>query len=170
MPLKIISEKDDSLPLSLVEPVVPSLFLMLRNSEFFKYFAVSVVALICDFIAFSVSLRGFEFSWSMAATLGFVVGVTVAYVLSVRFVFLNRNLHKSPVAELLAFSLVGLCGLVVTQLVMWTGIEWLKFNPEVSKLCAAAFTFLFNFVLRKIILFSANSNLIYNKSHRNETQ
>lgn len=166
---KIISEKDDNLSLLLVEPVVPSLFFMLRNSEFFRYLSASTVALIFDLVVFSVSFREFGFSWAIAVTFGFVVGVTVAYVLSVCFVFSNRNLRKSPAAELLAFSLVGLCGLGVTQLVMWTGIEWLKLNPEVSKLCAAVFTFLFNFLLRKIILFSANSHLIYKKIFRYET-
>jgi putative flippase GtrA len=139
----------------------------LRHSEFMRYFAVSLLAFMLDLGAFSASLRIFGLPWAVAATLGFVVGLLVAYVLSVRFVFTNRKLRQAPSVELLTFSLVGVCGLGVTQLVLWFGIERLNANPEVSKFCAAGFTFIFNFVVRKLMLFSAaaNSSLNLESNH-----
>jgi len=113
-----------------------------------------LIAFVLDLAAFSTSLRLIGWPWAVAATLGFVVGVLVAYILSVRFVFANRKLRQAPLAEMLTFSMVGLGGLVVTQLVLWVGIERFKFNPEISKFCAAGITFLFNFVVRKLVLFS----------------
>ncbi|MDD5395597.1 MAG: GtrA family protein [Thiothrix sp.] len=132
-------------------------FRWLRRSEFLRYFVVSLIALSLDLGAFSASLRLFGLPWVAAATIGFVVGLLVAYILSVCFVFAKRKLRQAPLAELLAFSLVGLGGLGVTQIVLWIGIERLQINPELSKLCAAGFTFIFNFVVRKLMLFNAKA-------------
>lgn len=126
-------------------------------SEFLRYFVVSLIAFVLDLAVFSVSLRLMALPWAMAATLGFVVGVLAAYTLSVRFVFANRKLRQTPLTEMLTFSLVGLGGLGVTQLVLWLGIEHLRFNPELSKFCAAGVTFIFNFVVRKLVLFSTSA-------------
>jgi len=149
------------------KPFPTLLFQWLRNSEFFRYFFVSLLAFILDLGAFSASFRIFGLPWAAAATLGFLVGLLVAYVLSVQFVFKSRKLRQAPAVELLTFSLVGLGGLGVTQLVLWVGIERLNANPEISKFCAAGVTFLFNFVVRKLILFSAaaDSSLNLESSH-----
>jgi len=143
------------------------LFQWFRNLEFFRYFAVSLLAFVLDLGAFSASLRVFGLPWAAAATLGFVVGLLVAYALSVRFVFKKRKLRQAPLVELLTFSLVGLGGLGVTQLVLWVGIERLNANPEISKFFAAGVTFIFNFVVRKLILFSsaADSSLNLESNH-----
>jgi|GEM_PF-470417 len=130
----------------------------LRHSEFLRYFFVSLAAFGLDLSAFSLSLRVLGLPWAASATIGFVVGVLIAYVLSIRFVFAGRKLRKTPVMELLTFALVGVGGLGLTQLVLWVGIERLDINPEVSKISAAGFTFLFNFLVRKLMLFSASSN------------
>lgn len=128
-----------------------------RHSEFFRYLAVSLIAFVLDVAVFSAGIRLIELSWAMAATLGFVVGVLAAYTLSVRFVFYSRKLRQAPLAEMLTFSLVGLCGLTVTQVILWVGIERWLFNPETSKFCAAGVTLLFNFFVRKFVLFNATS-------------
>ena len=130
-------------------PLFTLIFQWLRNSEFFRYFAVSLLAFVLDLGVFSASLRIFGLTWAAAATLGFLVGLLVAYVLSVRFVFKKRRLRQAPLVELLTFSLVGLGGLGVTQLALWIGIERLNANPEISKFCAAGVTFIFNTLVPK---------------------
>ena len=150
-----------------LRPLSTLIFQWLRNSEFSRYFAVSLLAFVLDLGAFSASLRVFGLTWAAAATLGFVVGLLVAYVLSVRFVFKKRRLRQAPLVELLTFSLVGLGGLGMTQLALWIGIERLNANPEISKFCAAGVTFIFNFVVRKLIIFSAaaDSSLNLESNH-----
>ncbi len=132
---------------------------MLKNikiivrSEFFKYLAVSALALIVDLGVFSYALRSWELSWMLAASIGFICGVVVAYLLSLYFVFNARRIQKKPFVEFTIFVSIGILGLVVTQICLFIGIEWLKINPEVSKLAAAAVTFMTNFLMRKLILF-----------------
>lgn len=123
-------------------------------SEFSRYFLVSAIAFIVDFLFFSFGIRLAGLMWPIAAAIGFFFGVLTAYFLSIRFVFSRRKMHDSPFGEFVAFFSVGLAGLGVTQLTLWVGIEWLKFNPEISKILAAGFTFLFNFLVRKLALFN----------------
>lgn len=123
------------------------------RGEFVRYFAVSLFALAVDLGLFSILLRFLHLPWAIAATLGFIVGALTAYILSIRLVFSSRALGHVPHVEFLTFTAIGVAGLGVTQLVLWIGIELLHTNPELSKLAAAGFTFLFNFVLRKSILF-----------------
>ena len=126
----------------------------MMKSEIFRYFFVSGGAFLADFFAFSLGIRFLNISWPVAATFGFVIGVLIAYFLSIRFVFSNRKLRKAPLRELLVFLAVGLGGLVITQFTLFIGIDLLQFNPEFSKICAAIFTFIFNFLFRKLLLFS----------------
>ena len=116
---------------------------------------------------FSISLRVLYLPWAASATFGFLGGVLVAYFLSIRFVFGNRNLRNKPATELLTFSTVGLGGLLVTQLVLWVGIELMGSNPEISKVSAAGFTFLFNFMVRKLLLFRSarHSSAVNGNTH-----
>ena len=117
--------------------------------EFFRYLLASVVALGIDLAFFSFGIRVLGFSWPIAAALGFILGVCTAYFLSIRFVFAKRKFRRAPLGEFLAFLSVGFIGLGLTQLTLWIGIELLNFNPELSKLLAAGFTFFSNFFVRK---------------------
>lgn len=123
--------------------------------EFFRYFLASFAALAIDFIAFSIGLRFFEIPWPISATIGFILGVAAAYFLSIRFVFRSRILKTSPAMEFAIFLGVGIGGLLVTQLTLWVGVELLGGNPELSKIFAAGFTFIFNFLVRRATLFTS---------------
>jgi putative flippase GtrA len=121
--------------------------------EFLEYFAASLVSLAVDLGIFSALLRVAGLSWFWAATIGFCAGVLTAYWLSVRWVFSSRRLGHAPRSEFGLFAAIGVVGLGVTQAVLWVGIETLHLQPELVKLVAAGATFLFNFAVRKSLLF-----------------
>ena len=56
--------------------------------------------------------------------------------------------------ELLIFVAIGVGGLAVNESVLWLGIEVAALSLIMAKLAAAATSFGFNFVVRKIVLFS----------------
>jgi len=129
------------------------------TKEFLRYFLVSLVALSVDLGIFSFALRVLAVPWAIAACLGFCAGLVTAYYLSIKYVFINRPLSFAPKTEFLTFAIIGVLGLLVTEIVLWLGIDCYQWNPEVSKLLAAVGTFLFNFLTRKFILFGARNFL-----------
>ena len=126
-----------------------------RNSlkEAYRYFIASGIALLVDIGTFSLFLRFFEFDWFFAATTSFIFGMVTAYTISIAWVFENRAFSKNKISEFFIFLLIGLAGLAVTQGILWLGIGWFDWIPEMVKISAAGITFAFNFLVRKIFLF-----------------
>lgn len=121
-----------------------------------RYFAASLVALALDVVVLSLCLRVLHLGLAWSASLGFVAGAIVAYVLSIRWVFRTRAFGDVPALEFLTFVGIGVAGLGVTQLVLWLGVTQLHFMPELVKLSAAGITFAFNYLVRKSMLFAAS--------------
>jgi putative flippase GtrA len=88
-----------------------------------------------------------------AASVGFVVGTLVAWLLSVRFVFAERR-FRSPTAEFALFALIGTGGLVINGVIMSIAVERFGQHYLIAKACAAAVTFSFNFGIRRAALFT----------------
>jgi putative flippase GtrA len=121
----------------------------------FRYLLVSMIALVSDVATFSVVLRILGCTLVWAATTGFVVGVAVAYFLSILWVFETRVMIGRPFREFVVFFLIGVLGLGITNVVLWLGVQKMGWPPEIMKLLAAVFTFFSNFSVRKALLFVA---------------
>ena len=78
----------------------------------------------------------------------------VAYVLSVRWVFSARRLN-SAAAETTIFILIGLAGLAINQVIMYSLTDGALLPYAVSKIVSAGIVFIFNFSVRKLALFTA---------------
>jgi putative flippase GtrA len=125
-------------------------------SDFTRYFAASLLALAVDTGTLSLCLRVLHLSLAWSASLGFVAGAIVAYILSIRWVFKARAFGNAPVLEFLTFVGIGIAGLGITQVVLWLGVTELGLMAEAVKLAAAVVTFAFNYIARKTLLFAAS--------------
>lgn len=118
--------------------------------EFIGYFTASVVALVVDmFLLLQLAKVMHPVA---AATIAFLVGLLVCYG-SVRFVFASRRLGSQRAKEAAVFFLVGFVGLGVNDAVIYLGHMIFMFPLAMSKLSAAAISFMFNFGGRKLLLF-----------------
>lgn len=131
-----------------------SISALLRH-DLSRYFAASLVALALDVAVLSLCLRALQLSLAWSASIGFVAGAIVAYLLSIRWVFRNRAFGDAPALEFLTFVGIGVAGLGVTQLVLWLGVTQLHVLAELVKLSAAGITFVFNYLVRRSMLFAA---------------
>ncbi len=120
--------------------------------EFWRYLIVSGVALVVDFslLIGLTEFFGMHYLWSGAA--GFLTGAGVAYMGSVRWVFVHRRL-SSPSQEMTLFALIGVGGLGVNEVALWSLTDLLALHYGLSKVGAAGASFLFNFAVRKYLLF-----------------
>jgi putative flippase GtrA len=120
--------------------------------EFVRYFGCSAVALGVDGGLFALGLS-LGAPYALAAAVGFIAGLWVAYTLSVRFVFGERRLQDER-AEFVLFASIGVAGLLLTELSLWLLIGHAHWSAGFAKIATAGCVFCFNFGARKALLFT----------------
>jgi hypothetical protein len=121
--------------------------------ELMLYGFASALALGLDW-GLLLALTALGVNYLVASATGFISGMAITYVLSVSLVFRHR-----PVAdrrrEFVGFIGVGLAGLVLTQGLMALWVEALHMTPGLAKIPTAGIVFVFNFTVRRALLFKA---------------
>ncbi len=121
------------------------------KAEFIRYFAASAGALCVDTGLYRLCLQaGIAYQW--AALIGFGAGAVVAYVASVAWVFESRTIRRATL-EFGLFVAIGVAGLLLTEALLWLQVERWGLPPFWSKAGAAGVVFIFNFAVRKTLLF-----------------
>lgn len=124
--------------------------------QFIRYGLVAVVSLAFDFGTYAFLVRGLAINPVVAATFGFSLGLIVNYLLSVLWVFKERS--RSKRVEIMAFFVIGLIGLGLTDFIIWALALEMHQDELVSKLVATAIVFFWNFGARKILLFKSKND------------
>lgn len=122
-------------------------------AEVCGYGLVSVVALAVDMSVLYACVTWVGWHYLPASALAFSAGATVAYLMSVRFVFRFRKLRQ-PSLEFASFVALGLAGLLVNAVTLFVAISAVGLGLITAKLLAAGCTFAANFSLRRQFLFS----------------
>lgn len=118
------------------------------TGQFVRYFIVALVGLGFDFSTLAVLNNVFHVYYLFAAACGFIVGLLVNYILSIRFVFKNSKLN-SRFLEFVLFGFVGLIGLGVLSASMWLLVTLLGIQVLLAKCLATVAVYAWNFVGRK---------------------
>ena len=119
--------------------------------EFGRYFAVSLIALAVDVAILFAAAKFMHYL--VAATLGFVAGSMVSYLLATRWAFRRRRFDDREHTEFAVYALVGVFGLGINDLVIYLAVGLAGSHLLLGKLLAAGTTFFFNFAIRKRVLF-----------------
>ena len=96
----------------------------------------------------------FGVNYLVAAAVGFLSGLAAVYALSVRYVFEGRRMLL-PSYEAAGFLVTGLIGLVLTQASMALLVGGCALPVGAAKIPTVALVFLFNFLSRRMLLFSS---------------
>lgn len=118
-----------------------------------RYFGASAVALAVDFGVYSGLIRFAQVNYLVAAPIGFALGLATVYLLSVRWVFRQRRLADRR-AEFALFAAIGLAGMALNQAIIYAVVEAMPGAYEIAKAISAGTVFWFNFVARKLLLFT----------------
>ncbi len=121
--------------------------------ELILYGMASAAALAVDW-GILVLLTWMGVDYLVASGVGFCAGIGVAYALSIRMVFAHRPIAERW-REFTGFLGVGLAGLLLTQGLMMVWVEAFGMAPAAAKGPTACFVFLFNFTVRRALLFRA---------------
>ena len=148
--------------------------------EFLRYIVVGGIAFVVDFGSLWVCTefvfpKGNTYSIYLATAIGFILGLIVNYVLSLKFVFTQaKDQGKGRDTKSFAiFAVIGIIGLGLTELGMYIGCDLLKpqldgcltyigdlinydlvkYGYLLVKCIVTAVVLLWNYAGRKIIIF-----------------
>lgn len=120
--------------------------------QLFRYTVVGGMAFILDFSTLYLLTEYLLIHYLVSAVIAFLLGLTFNYVLSTLWVFSSRNL-ENRYAEFVIFSCIGFGGLLTNELTIYFFTEFASLHYLHSKLISTAIVYIFNFSLRKYILF-----------------
>ncbi len=123
------------------------------QNQFLRYFLVGGVAFILDISTLYLLTEFANCYYLTAAGIAFLLGLTINYVLSVYWVFDYRAVNNR-ILEFLIFTVIGLIGLAINEVILYVLTEKLAVYYVFSKVFSTMIIFIFNFGMRKIMLFS----------------
>lgn len=132
--------------------------LLLKNKtnnlfiQLFRYTFVGGIAFLFDFVSLYVLTEYFNIYYLVSAGIAFLIGLTINYILSIIWVFQEHKI-KSKYIEFIIFSLIGIIGLALNQIIIYFFTEIVEIHYLYSKLISTAIVYLWNFFIRKYTLF-----------------
>jgi putative flippase GtrA len=117
------------------------------------YTMVSAAALAVDLSLFwSLTQSGMRAS--IAGIIGYMAGMIMHYLLSVRFVFDVSGQEKSTARRFGEFAVSGVVGLAITWSIIKLVSEGLGFPPLIGKVAAIGVSFVSVYLIRRGIVFA----------------
>lgn len=121
--------------------------------QLFRYFIVGGIAFIVDFGLLVLFTEKFDIPYLTSACLSFIAGLTVNYFLSIVWVFdAKEGSGATRLVEFILFTLVGIIGLGLNALIMWTLTDLLLIHYLISKITSTLIVFAWNFIARRIVV------------------
>lgn len=120
--------------------------------QFVRYFFVGGFAFIVDFGLLYILTEYAGLHYLLSATLSFIAGLLVNYIISCIWVF-NNSKFKNRLVEFLIFAAIGIVGLGLNDTLIWLFTDCIGTHYMFSKIVAAAIVYLWNFFARKYIVF-----------------
>ncbi|HLO67890.1 MAG TPA: GtrA family protein [Holophaga sp.] len=121
--------------------------------QFFRYLFVGGGAFAVDFLTLWTLTAAGGLHYLLSAVFAFGAGLTFNYLLSVAWVFQDRALGSRR-NEFLAFALIGVVGLGLTEAGLWVLAGKAGMDYRIAKIIATILVFAWNFTARKVLLFS----------------
>ncbi len=120
--------------------------------QFFRYGIVGGFAFMVDFASLYCFTEYLGIYYLTSAALAFILGLITNYLLSIIWVFKSRTIQNRYI-EFLVFGAIGAVGLVLNELIIWFFTEKVALHYMMSKLISTAIVYLWNFFIRKFMLF-----------------
>jgi len=113
-----------------------------------RYGIVVMVAAPIDFFGYLLLLwAGLE--PVPAATISFTVSLIANYMMSVVWTFNSDGQNKKTKA--IIFAVIGLVGLLLTDLIIWVCVDYLNVHEVAAKLIALCIVFFWSFTARRYL-------------------
>lgn len=126
--------------------------------QIFRYLISGGTAFLIDTLVMILLKEVFGMYFLYASIISFVIGLIFTYLLSIYWVFDSRRLKENQFRELIIFALIGLVGIVLTWVFMKLFTDKLALYYVVSKVLTTIIVSIWNFVAKKMLLFTTKKN------------
>lgn len=120
--------------------------------QLLRYTFVGGAAFTVDFSSLYILTEFFNIHYLISAAIAFLLGLMTNYVLCIVWVF-NKRIIRNKSLEFGIFTFIGIIGLGFNELFIWFFTEYVHFHYLLSKIISTVFVFMWNFFVRKFILF-----------------
>lgn len=121
--------------------------------QLIRYTFVGGFAFIVDFGTLFLLTEYLNLHYLVSAAIAFILGLVTNYFLSIGWVFTRHTVSDKRI-EFIVFTLIGLAGLGLNELFLWLFTELAGMYYLISKILTAVLVYLWNFFVRKLILFN----------------
>jgi len=121
--------------------------------QLFRYTLVGGLAFLVDFSLLYILTDYLHIHYMISAAISFICGLIVNYLVSLYWVFSTRVVKKVQI-EFIIYSAIGIGGLFLNELILWLCTDVIQIYYLFSKIISAAFVYLFNFFMRRQMLFN----------------
>ena len=127
----------------------------LKNNKLFnqiiKFGFVGGIAFVIDYLTLVFCKEILNINVFISAAIAFTVSVIFNYIASIKWVF-DVNQEKSKSQNFVLFIVFSIIGLLLTELIMWIGVDIINISYLIVKIVATAIVMVFNFITRKLFL------------------
>lgn len=103
-----------------------------------------------DFAVFTLLFKYVGIYYLAANCISVLVGITTSFVLNRSY---NFKVKDQTLKRFLIFLGVGLCGLCLSNLILWVGIDRLRADSLITKLASIVLVVFFQFLINKFVTF-----------------
>jgi putative flippase GtrA len=125
---------------------------LIWTNQILRFAVVGGFTAALDYASLFILVEFYEINHLISAAIGFFIGSTSNYVLSIIFVF-EGGKFKSLYTEFFIFIFFTILGLLLNHLIMWLGVDVIKTNYLIIKAISLILVTLFNFLSKKHIVF-----------------
>lgn len=118
--------------------------------QLIRYGLVVAIAAPIDVGGYILLKSRLHLHYVLAATISFTVSLIVNYLLSVAWVFTAKAGWQKHV-DAAVFAIIGLVGLILTDIIIWIFTDFVGLNYIVSKLIALMLVFFWSFGARRLL-------------------
>lgn len=128
--------------------------------QFISYFCVGGISAVVEWSTFFIFFNVCGFYYLLATFLAFIVATGTNYVLGALWTFKdNSKQRKKKLLEIFQVFFVSGIGLIFNLLLMYLLVDIMQFNSTfqqmASKIVATGIVFLWNFGIRKFVIYKS---------------
>lgn len=131
---------------------IHALIKTITSNQIIRFAIVGGFTAAIDYASLFLLVEIYSINYLLATAIGFFVGSSLNYILSLLFVF-EGGRFKSRIMEFIIFIVFTALGLLLNHLTMWFGVEITRMNYLLVKIISLILVTLFNFLTKKYLVF-----------------